>query len=60
VVYKVDHRLLDKVAAQKQNLLSGYLYAILDDTNRFRSVSVFQLEQWNFNYLETAALQSAI
>jgi hypothetical protein len=59
-VYKVDYKLLDKFASQKQSYLSGWPYKILDGLNIFKSVSVFQLEPWNFNYLETAALQSVM
>jgi len=59
-VYKVDYGLLDRIASQKQNFLSGYPYAALDDVNIFKSVSVFHLEPWNFNYLETIALQSVM
>jgi hypothetical protein len=59
-VYKVDYSLLDKVVAQQQTFLSGYPYATLGAANIFMSVSVFQLEPWNFNYLETTALQSVM
>lgn len=59
-VFNVDYGRLNQLAAENPSDFSNNPFSVFQDPNLSMIVSIFQLELWNFNYLEEAALGRAI
>lgn len=59
-VYRVDYGLLKQAAGRKTDPSASEPYSILSDESLYTSASVFCIEDYQFNYLETSALHSAM